>query len=182
MMSCFQSRRLSSRSSVRLLRCALIVAVIACFPLQGRYAVAYVQLVRLRRRATRFLIRNYLSYVAFGSETDTATTPVDVRYSPESGHSLIVVDMTTWREAASGGMWKQKSGRTQASAELGLRYGDPDVSARPAASGCFHSVAVRSRCLFRQRVSALRFFPGHPVGILLVDGDLRRHDLDQGAV
>jgi len=31
MMSCFQSRRLSSRSSVRLLRCTLIVAVIACF-------------------------------------------------------------------------------------------------------------------------------------------------------
>ena len=35
MMSCFQSRRLSSRSSVRLLRCTLIVAVIACFHYQS---------------------------------------------------------------------------------------------------------------------------------------------------
>ena len=31
MMSCLRSRRLSSRSSVWLLRCALIVAAIACF-------------------------------------------------------------------------------------------------------------------------------------------------------
>ena len=46
----------------------------------------------------------------------------------------VVVDMTTWREAVSGGMWKQNSGRTQASAELGLRHGGPDVSVRPAAS------------------------------------------------
>ena len=37
---------------------------------KGRYAVAYLQLVRLRRRATRFLIRNCLSYVAFGSIMD----------------------------------------------------------------------------------------------------------------
>jgi hypothetical protein len=29
-----------------------------------------LELVRLRRRATRFLIRNCLSYVAFGSITD----------------------------------------------------------------------------------------------------------------
>jgi hypothetical protein len=35
MMSCFQSRRLSSRSSVRLLRRTLIVAVIACFHYQS---------------------------------------------------------------------------------------------------------------------------------------------------
>src|SRR6516165_1783559 len=89
---------------------------------------------------------------------------------------------TTWREAASGGIWKQKSGRTQASAELGLHHGGPDVAVRPAAGACFHTVAVGSRCLFRQRASALRFFPGHPVGVLLVDGDLRRHDLDQGAI
>jgi len=44
------------------------------FPLPecpSRYAVAYVQLVRLPRRATRFLTRNYPSYVAFGSITDT---------------------------------------------------------------------------------------------------------------
>src|SRR6516162_2174001 len=60
---------------VWLLRCALIVAVICWFPLperapQGRYAVAYLQLVRLRRRATRFLIGNCLSYIAFGSKGD----------------------------------------------------------------------------------------------------------------
>src|SRR5215469_15777258 len=36
MMSCFQSRRLSSQSSVWLLRCALIVAVICWFPLPER--------------------------------------------------------------------------------------------------------------------------------------------------
>jgi hypothetical protein len=77
MMSCFQSRRLSSRSSVRLSRCTLIVALIAFSTTRaprGRYAVAYkdhLQLVRLRRRATRFLIRNCLSAVAFGSKKQT---------------------------------------------------------------------------------------------------------------
>ena len=67
------------------------------FPLPecpSRYAVAYVQLGRLRRRATRFLMRNYLSRVAFESETDIATTPVDVRYSPKAG---IHRALSIWR-------------------------------------------------------------------------------------
>jgi len=54
------------------LRCTLIVAVIACF---RRYAVAHkdhFQLVRPLRRATRFLIENYLSYVALGQLATSA--------------------------------------------------------------------------------------------------------------
>jgi hypothetical protein len=55
---------------VREQRCLAYQQFHCLFPLPecpSWYAVAYVQLVRLRRRATRFLIRNYLGYVAFGS-------------------------------------------------------------------------------------------------------------------
>ena len=95
MMSCFQSRRLSSRSSVLLLRRTLIVAVIACFhyqSAQGRYAVAYLQLVRLRRRATRFLIRNCLSYVAFGSKADINASERCPLYPPKADTWLMALE------------------------------------------------------------------------------------------